>query len=308
MNILDILFTIAINMDNPVRIAVIDTGFGPVDSGHEVTLCDRGHANFLNSPWFLTPRPNGVPIDSTGHGTAMIGLVEQGATGLLWGDLSNDRMRANLQKLPSRLYHCQIVVRALSAEIQNDDALAIARGVDHAVAFGADVINISATGEQFNLPEFISTKRARGLGVWVVAAAGNEGVSIEEEPRYPASLSHVIGVGAVDVNDSLDRTRSRVYRHSNYSDGSSGFFTWHFGGGVATIHPRATFSGSSFIAITSGTSAASALYSGELARKISNIRNKVRHYVNRADNMCVSVPTQREINYIRSREWRTYQK
>ena len=61
----------------------------------------------------------------------------------------------------------------------------------------ADVINMSLGGANFTQGLQDACNQARAAGVVLVAAAGNDGI---DEMNYPAALSGVIAVGAVDIN------------------------------------------------------------------------------------------------------------
>jgi len=64
----------------------------------------------------------------------------------------------------------------------------------------ADVINLSLGGETISDTFQSVINQARQAGVFIVAAAGNDGVST---PMYPAALSGVIAVSAIGVDKKL---------------------------------------------------------------------------------------------------------
>lgn len=75
-----------------------------------------------------------------------------------------------------------------------------ARGIRRAVAAGADVINMSYGSLQYCQTEFVALQRATYKGVTLVAASGNE--RLDGNPfEFPASLPHVLTVGALQPND-----------------------------------------------------------------------------------------------------------
>ncbi|MFN7453356.1 MAG: S8 family serine peptidase, partial [Pseudobdellovibrionaceae bacterium] len=75
--------------------------------------------------------------------------------------------------------------------------IAVAKGIDWAIATGADVVNLSLGGDFLTNGEALALKAAEQVGVVVVAATGNDGVP---KVGFPAALETSIAVGAVDVN------------------------------------------------------------------------------------------------------------
>ncbi len=130
------------------------------------------------------------------HGTLVAGIAaarggnREGISGISW--------RARI--MPLRVLASDGVGRAYD----------VARGIDYAVANGADIINLSFVGNQYSQTLADAIERAYRSGVIVVAAAGNEvldGIDIDQQPRYPVchdgpnGENWVIGVAAVDKND-----------------------------------------------------------------------------------------------------------
>ncbi len=75
-----------------------------------------------------------------------------------------------------------------------------ARGIRRAVKAGASVINMSYGSRRFCQTEFLALQHATSRGVTLVAAAGNE--RRDGNPyEYPASLPHVVTVGALTPDD-----------------------------------------------------------------------------------------------------------
>lgn len=118
------------------------------------------------------------------------------------------------------------------------------RGVDHAWARGARILNLSIVGPANPLLER-SMSRLDQLDVLVVASAGNEGT---DAPRYPAAYPSVIGVGA------SNRERQR---HAGSNHGPSAEIL------APGVEILSAVPGDAF-AFGSGTSLASAHVSGVL--------------------------------------------
>ncbi|MHB8585821.1 MAG: S8 family serine peptidase [Thermoplasmatota archaeon] len=170
-----------------VKIAVIDTGI------------DANHPEFagLHVEWadLVNNRPD--PYDDNGHGTHVAGILEA---------------RGNWKTLFSGFYlqgvargADLIVIKAIGADGKGDEAT-VARAVDLAVQDGADVIVLSLGGG--TVPVFgTDTERAVNdavnSGVFVVAAAGNAEGNSTCEVTSPASVPHVIAVGAVDSSGTI---------------------------------------------------------------------------------------------------------
>jgi subtilisin family serine protease len=165
-----------------VVVAVIDSG---IDTSHpdlEGALVP-GH-NFLDESADVN--------DSTGHGTAVSGIIAArannglGAAGVCW----------SCRLLPLR------VVRPEGFALKTT----MARAIDYAVERGAAVVNISMYGEDRNDFLQAAVRRARASGVPVVTAAGNEGWRVRE---FPAAYANAISVGATTELGALANYSNR---------------------------------------------------------------------------------------------------
>ncbi len=156
----------------PVTIAILDTG---IDLYHEDL---RGNCNTVDDWDFVND--DDFPMDDYGHGTHVAGIASAiidngvGIAGCFQASL------LGVKVLDSGGYGWW------------DD---IAAGIDHAVAVGADVINMSLGGSSDDSLLKTACGSAYSAGVLVVAAAGNEGPFFF--PHYPAYYTSVIGVGAL---------------------------------------------------------------------------------------------------------------
>ena len=79
----------------------------------------------------------------------------------------------------------------------------VAQGIDFAVAMGADIVNLSFTGNDTNATLQNSLQNAADKGVLIVAAAGNNDKNLNDTPVYPACSDTgddniVLGVASVD--------------------------------------------------------------------------------------------------------------
>ncbi|MBW4492438.1 MAG: S8 family serine peptidase [Oscillatoria princeps RMCB-10] len=179
-----------------VKVAVIDNG---VDYNHldlkRNIVSSAGYdfadkdSNPLPGPKQSASSNNPQQFDASEHGTHVAGIVAAARNGIGTTGVA---------------YEAQIV--ALKARENAKDAYelsvgAVAQSINHAVAQGAKVINLSLSLPAANDTITTAVKNAVSKGVVVVAAAGNEG---GQDTKFPASLAAdpnipgVIAVGAVD--------------------------------------------------------------------------------------------------------------
>jgi subtilisin family serine protease len=160
--------------DSGITVAVIDTG---VDMTHPDLAGNLDTANALNV------LEAGRPVDDDfGHGTHVAGIIaavgdnRQGALGVAF----------KTRVMP---------IRVLG--VDGSGTLAdLVYAIDHAVAKGAHVINMSLGSPDRSELEGEAIKDALAKGVVVVAAAGNEATT-GNYAEYPASYPGVLSVGAV---------------------------------------------------------------------------------------------------------------
>ena len=166
-----------------VSICIVDTGI------------DLTHPEFTGrnlSAWkdFVNEEPS--PYDDEGHGTMMAGLI--------WADKHLKGVATGVDLL---------VAKALSADGQGVDET-IAEAVDWCVSSGTDVISMSlggAAGFDFFLSSTDQLENAVNAaldaGVFVVAAAGNDGTDDDGDVASPGSVEDVICVGGVDYYGNI---------------------------------------------------------------------------------------------------------
>ena len=159
-----------------------------VDSGIDLSHPDLDHLSLRGWQDFINNRTE--PYDDHGHGTAMAGLLV--ADGGLHG----------LSKGVGLL-----VAKALSKDGNGSDQ-GVANAIDWCVSEGAEVISLSLGGAPGFIPSQFqgdgaaaASREAITQGVYVIAAAGNDGQSSDDDDvDSPCSEEDVICVGGVNEN------------------------------------------------------------------------------------------------------------
>lgn len=163
-----------------VTVAVLDTGAdashpalaGRLDPGWDYIDDDPDPSEAVNG---RDDDGDAAADESYGHGTFASGVVALVAPG-------------------ARI----MPMRVLDSD-GHGNLFVVAEAIEDAVDNGADVINLSfgnATKPKVAMLEE-AVKNARKLGVVVVASAGNEGSTLDQ---YPALLSELLGISALDAN------------------------------------------------------------------------------------------------------------
>ncbi|MBT2446998.1 type VII secretion-associated serine protease mycosin [Streptomyces sp. ISL-43] len=166
-----------------VRVAVIDTGVDRVNPQLGDAL-DIGAGRD-----YLDPGGDGTH-DTVGHGTKVAGLIAarpKPGTGFVG-------LAPEATVIPIR---------------QNDgqgsgNAETLGEAIGHAVAKGAQVINISQDTDARLAPDSElgrAVEKAVEADVVVIASAGNDGLSGRKRPTYPAAFPGVLAVGSSDRNN-----------------------------------------------------------------------------------------------------------
>ncbi|GAB4137918.1 MAG: hypothetical protein Tsb0016_03450 [Sphingomonadales bacterium] len=224
-----------------VTVAVIDTG---IDSDHfDLAAAIHPASRNVNGGTSF--------IDDDGHGTQVSGIIAA---------------RRNNAGSHGVAFNAQIM--ALRADIEGSCAdecqlpdNAIASGIDHAVANGARIINLSLGGSPANFRLAQSIRAATAAGAMVVISAGNDGGN-EPDPLAliaadPDTQGRVVIAGASTASNS-------IASFSNRAGTAAQFFVMAPGAGVTTTD----LNGGSVV--VSGTSFAAPHVAGALALLLEN--------------------------------------
>jgi hypothetical protein len=212
----------------------------PPGAGVPVTVIDSGvdlsHAEFAGRPDTFPLNSQTVQGRSDFHGTSVASVAAAPANGV---GVVGVYPRAAL-----RLWDAS-PSGSLSAS-------AVIRGIDAAAAAGPGIINLSLGGTARSRLEEQAVLRAFQEGSVLVAASGNDREQ-HLRPSFPASLPHVLTVGAIDPDDRL----------ASFSSPSAGMDVVAPGVAIPIAVPLAT-SPSGFI-VESGTSFATPIVAGAAA-------------------------------------------
>jgi len=166
-------------------------------------------------------------IDTHGHGTNVSGLIDSGAKG------SN---------------YCQVIIKYYNPRSHDlDNMYRFVKAIQYAIDIHADYINISGGGVRPSIEEMIVIERALNRGIKIISAAGNERSDLTNKTYYPAMYDDritVVGNGLNNVHHSL--TSNYGARVNEWRDGEN-----RIGFGITQT----------------GTSQATAIYTGELIKK-----------------------------------------
>ena len=161
-----------------VSLCIVDSGIDMSHPGLDGVLLEKW-SDFVNQEQ--------SPYDDEGHGTAMAGII-----------VAKNGLQGNAQGVTL------LVAKAIDKEGIGSDQT-ISQSVEWCVDNGADIISLSLGGEQgFGAGIFTtdaleqSVEDALDLGVFVVAAAGNDGEDDDGDVESPGSVEDVICVGGIN--------------------------------------------------------------------------------------------------------------
>lgn len=164
----------------PIRVGIIDTGFGYKDLGHDAPLCQYGHKDFSIDRQFSQgyATVTSVPLDLHSHGTNIAGLIKQ---------------YADQGKNP----YCFVIIKYYSEKQKGEqNGYASAQAFKYANNLNLDIINFSGGGPSLNEDEREAVKQLLDKGGKIVAAAGNESEYLDgvHNAYYPAMYDSRIKV------------------------------------------------------------------------------------------------------------------
>jgi subtilisin family serine protease len=166
-----------------IKIGILDTG---IASQHpDLRLAIKKSKDFTRSR-------SGVN-DVQGHGTHVAGTVgaRQNSTGVVGAAPESD------------LYIAKVLGDNGSGSDQS-----VAAGIDWCIQMGVDIISMSLGSPRPSNIIHAAVKRAHAKGIFIIAAAGNDGPRIGTE-GYPAKYPEVISVGAIDRRLKVAKFSSR---------------------------------------------------------------------------------------------------
>ncbi|MFD0343558.1 type VII secretion-associated serine protease mycosin [Streptomyces sp. NPDC127117] len=167
-----------------VRVAVIDTGVDNVNPQLRTAVDASAGADYLDGG-----KSDGT-VDEVGHGTKVAGIIA-----------ARPRKGTGFVGLAPE---ATIIPIRQNDEKNNGKDTTMATAIDHAIAKGAGVINIS---QDTTRPLAQTSRLGRAVGraldkdIVVVASAGNDGMDGRPKRTYPAAFDGVLAVASSDRNN-----------------------------------------------------------------------------------------------------------
>lgn len=210
-----------------IKVAVLDTGCALNHTDLKDAIADA--KDFTNS--------RSGPLDQQGHGTHTAGTIAA---------------RENNTGVIGVAPKCKLLIGKVLGDSGAGSSNAVAAGIDWAVASGADIISMSLGSSVDSQIIHDACIRAAAAGKFIIAAAGNEGPSLNTV-GYPGRYEEVVAVGAIDRNKNIAKFSSRGDQVDICAPGSDI---------LSTYPPNA-------LATLSGTSMATPFVSGVVALMLS---------------------------------------
>jgi subtilisin family serine protease len=173
-------------IDHPDLAKNIWTNFGEVP-GNGKDDDGNGYVDDVHGVDLTTQRKSQNLSDGAGHGTHVAGIIAAAKNG-----------RGVVGVAPEARI---MTVKVLDAHGSGNMG-AVADGIDYAAANGARIINLSLGGPFRDKWLAAAVKTAAAANVLIIASAGNEGISIDKQPFYPASFPspNIVAVAATAPN------------------------------------------------------------------------------------------------------------
>ena len=230
-----------------IRVCIVDSG---LDRSHG----DLEGINLVGWMDFVNGKSN--PYDDHGHGTSMVGIL-----------VGNGWIEGMAPKVEL------LVAKALQSNGSGDDSDVVA-AIDWCVENNAHIISLSLGGAPGALPFFLQSGRDSGdaandaidKGIFVIAAAGNDGADDDGDVASPASETAVIAVGGVTASGT-------IWSGSSVGDNNGRLFPLLFPRNdphkkpeiVAPAHRVPVINNQGTWSLVDGTSAATVFVTGALA-------------------------------------------
>lgn len=220
-------------LKQPVKIAVIDTGFGYEQRGREAKLCVGGHQDFSGVGILYNVNGTTVPADTLGHGTNIVGIIESFAK-------------------KAHINYCIVILKYYRNDgFGSGNLKATIEALKVANQLGVKYINYSGSGADPSDEERAEIIKFLNNGGTFVAAAGNDSHLLgKESTYYPAMYDpRIVVVGSTDKNGA----------HLSSSNYGPLVNRWEVGMGVI-----------GYGLSMSGTSQATAVATGKIVAKDTN--------------------------------------
>lgn len=161
------------------RVAVIDTGLDIKSDNYKPFLCKDGHKDFTGT---------GIG-DRDGHGTAIVDLI-----------IKNTKTKN----------FCLVIYKFFTAQVKQSWNRALLNALEEVRKEKIQLANLSLYGQGF-IEEEDEYFRKNNFTLFITAA-GNDGINIDRNPRYPASY----GYQNIWVVGALTPGTNSVNKISNY--------------------------------------------------------------------------------------------
>lgn len=232
-----------------------------IDNDNNGLIDDVNGWDFVNDVASPTPKfKEGFSEDGVLHGTVVAGVAAASGNNAL--GISGITWKAQIMSL-----------KVLDDKGEGNTSKVI-KGIDYAIANGANVINFSFVGFGYSKSLDDAIKRAYDSGIIVVAAAGNEqdngnGYSLDKTPMYPACYdgfngeNRVIGVAATDALDQKAEFSSYGFKCVDIAAPGVGIYSTVVY--APTVHIKNRSLNKYYDGYWSGTSMAAPIISGAIA-------------------------------------------